>query len=291
MVITKSLWLYQTLDSFIWLQSYPRKIFLVCFVGTHIPLLSLITYLLLFSRDNQLWMICIIILLGTLLGTVITLWGLYLLLVPVMMTRQALKDYLNKHEMKVLPTNFKDEAGQLLRDLDHTLSILTETLGKLKKQASVDFLTGLLNRRGAIELLKTPQKIVFETWGLGVIDIDYFKKINDTWGHEAGDDVLKIIGKYLGKSIRQPDIAARWGGEEFLVIIEGDLKSSNIVLERIRSEIADLEFVGAITAKVTVSIGGTIYEPKQEEFDKALARADNALYKAKKEGRNRVIWL
>jgi two-component system, cell cycle response regulator len=126
-----------------------------------------------------------------------------------------------------------------------------------------------------------------------MLDIDFFKSINDNHGHDAGDDVLREFAVRIRKSIRGIDLACRFGGEEFVIVMpETDLHVAGMVAERIRRSIASEPFAINKAAKqiqVTISIGLATLELKGEAVGDVLKRADNALYRAKHDGRNRVV--
>jgi diguanylate cyclase (GGDEF)-like protein len=123
-----------------------------------------------------------------------------------------------------------------------------------------------------------------------MIDIDHFKKINDTYGHAAGDEVIKRVAGLIGECIRSTDKVARLGGEEFVVLLrEADLDASNFLAERIRAAVEDGAAIyrnGAITA--TVSVGMTMVAASDRDVQDLIERADQALYLAKNNGRNCV---
>src|SRR6266853_339139 len=128
---------------------------------------------------------------------------------------------------------------------------------------------------------------------LMMLDIDFFKSINDTYGHDAGDDVLREFAVRVRKSIRGIDLACRYGGEEFVIVMpETDLHVAGVVAERLRRSIAGEPFAvnkGTIRIEVTISIGLSTLELKGEPVGDVLKRADTALYRAKNDGRNRVV--
>jgi two-component system cell cycle response regulator len=128
---------------------------------------------------------------------------------------------------------------------------------------------------------------------LMMLDIDFFKSINDSHGHDAGDDVLREFAVRIRKSIRGIDLACRYGGEEFVIVMpETDLHVASMVAERLRRSIAGEAFViskGTNRIQVTISIGLATLERKGEAVGDVLKRADNALYRAKHDGRNRVV--
>ena len=126
-----------------------------------------------------------------------------------------------------------------------------------------------------------------------VLDIDYFKAINDTHGHDAGDDVLREFAVRVRKSIRGIDLACRYGGEEFVIIMpETDMAVATIVAERLRRRIASEAFPisqGAGAIEVTISIGIATLDAADDTAASILKRADQAVYRAKRDGRNRVV--
>jgi two-component system cell cycle response regulator len=126
-----------------------------------------------------------------------------------------------------------------------------------------------------------------------VLDIDYFKSINDTHGHDAGDDVLREFAVRVKKSIRGIDLACRYGGEEFVIVMpETDMAVATLVAERIRRRIASEPFAidnGARAINVTLSIGLAALGSNEDTGASILKRADQALYRAKRDGRNRVV--
>jgi two-component system cell cycle response regulator len=126
-----------------------------------------------------------------------------------------------------------------------------------------------------------------------VLDIDYFKSINDTYGHDAGDDVLREFAIRVRKSIRGIDLACRYGGEEFVIVMpETDMAVATTVAERLRRRIALEPFPveqGKRAIEVTISIGIAALEKADDNATNILKRADQALYRAKRDGRNRVV--
>jgi two-component system, cell cycle response regulator len=164
------------------------------------------------------------------------------------------------------------------------------------EMAITDALTGLFNRRYMESHLGT---LIEQAIARGkpltalVIDIDYFKSINDTHGHDAGDDVLREFALRIKRSIRGIDLACRCGGEEFVVVMpETDMAVAAMVAERLRRRIAADPFViqqGAGSVPVTISIGIAALRGKDDTAAALIKRADQALYRAKRDGRNRVV--
>ena len=164
------------------------------------------------------------------------------------------------------------------------------------EMAITDALTGLHNRRYMESHLATlaEQNVARgKPLAVMILDIDFFKAVNDTYGHDAGDDVLREFATRIRRSIRGIDLACRYGGEEFVIVMpETDLNVAGKVAERVRRAIAAEPFTiekGARRIEVTISIGLATLERKDEPVADVLKRADVALYRAKHDGRNRVV--
>lgn len=165
---------------------------------------------------------------------------------------------------------------------------------RLESLAATDPLTGLVNRRGLLARLESEYARSLRTrhtFALALCDLDHFKRINDTYGHPAGDRVLISFAAVLRESIRGIDLAARWGGEEFAILFpESTAEEAMLPLERIRQAVSELQIRhGDDTIAVTVSIGVTDYGIGHDLIEQILERADAALYTAKSGGRNRIV--
>jgi polar amino acid transport system substrate-binding protein len=161
---------------------------------------------------------------------------------------------------------------------------------QLEQLATHDFLTGIYNRKKADEYIENvlyDNERYKEPSGIILYDIDHFKQVNDTYGHQVGDSVLVELSQLVSNNIRQTDFFARWGGEEFLIICKNaDSKHLNLLAENLRQNIK--QHVFSIVGNITVSFG--ITECKVGDTDQAvLNRADKALYKAKELGRDKII--
>jgi two-component system cell cycle response regulator len=164
---------------------------------------------------------------------------------------------------------------------------------KLERLANFDSLTGLYNRRAILgklrELINRANRYK-EDFSLIMLDIDHFKRVNDRYGHLTGDEVLEKIAALIRRNIRDTDIAGRYGGEEFIIILpQTNLSSAWVIAERIRSIIEEAEMkdpAGNVVA-ITVSQGLSNWE-RGEDANSLISCADEALYKAKGKGRNRV---
>lgn len=174
--------------------------------------------------------------------------------------------------------------------LEETNLALRDALGATELLAAKDQLTGLWNRRSFDQRLQESIAHLARhpgSFSLLLIDIDHFKRINDCHGHVVGDEVLKWFADILEGRLRQNDVPARWGGEEFAVLVDGaKLDNAMLLAEQIRTAVADNRF-GKLD-RITISIGVAEYKPGETDDD-ILVRADGALYEAKRNGRNRVI--
>jgi diguanylate cyclase (GGDEF)-like protein len=170
------------------------------------------------------------------------------------------------------------------------VTALEERSKEFENRANYDPLTKVYNRRRFLELLERGMKnALHRNIDLSVIffDIDHFKKINDTYGHNTGDEVLKGLSSLVSAAIRHSDIFARWGGEEFLLLLEStSLENAARAAEKIRKTIMEHEFPDV--KQVTCSFGVTSFHPA-DTGESFINRADTALYRAKESGRNRVI--
>jgi diguanylate cyclase (GGDEF)-like protein len=179
-------------------------------------------------------------------------------------------------------------------------SVIKETvknLTLLHKAANYDSLTGVCNRKKLVEILKKElyrAKRYNRPLSVLLLDIDDFKKINDTYGHNFGDNVLKDFAKIIRMSIRATDYIGRWGGEEFIVLLpETDKKNAVAVAEKIRT-LTENYFEEVYEKKITVSIGLADFRNLNKEnidylISELIEMADRALYKAKKTGKNKVV--
>ncbi|MBB6113512.1 diguanylate cyclase (GGDEF)-like protein [Rahnella inusitata] len=179
------------------------------------------------------------------------------------------------------------ESTQLKRALLIGISLLQKKIGKLKFETQTDPMTGLFNRRGLAMTLESVVQLR-QQFSAITLDIDHFKAINDSYGHDIGDEVIKSLAEQIRHSARESDILCRVGGEEFLVLLPGTpLAEAGMIAERLRQNVETLMLPGI--KPITISLGVAYWNQQQGEPDKALKRADEALYRAKKEGRNRVV--
>jgi len=178
----------------------------------------------------------------------------------------------------------------MIFDVTHTKQLLDE----VSLLAERDTLTGLFNRRTFFnngELLFDKLSVNGDNACMMMMDLDFFKKINDTYGHPKGDEVLKTVAEVLPTRLRNTDLIARYGGEEFSAFLPYITQSTAYdIAEQLRTRVQELDFsANGTNFRITISIGLAIYDPSRHlTLDMLLADADTALYAAKNKGRNRV---
>lgn len=179
------------------------------------------------------------------------------------------------------------EATQLKRALLIGISLLQKKIGKLKFEVQTDPMTGLFNRRGLATALEYIQQMKLN-FSVIALDIDHFKKINDTHGHDVGDEVIKLLAQQIRASSRESDILCRNGGEEFLMVLPGTSQDvATQIAERLRQSVEEMQIPQA--EKITISLGVAAGSSGKSQSERVLKKADEALYRAKQEGRNRVV--
>ncbi|MBN4079322.1 diguanylate cyclase [Beggiatoa alba] len=193
--------------------------------------------------------------------------------------------------MQVASQVMQEELAQTNEDL----SRLRTEFKRVRRESLVDPLTGIRNRRAfdiSLNECCEQAKIGGEALCMLLVDIDHFKKVNDSHGHVLGDAVLKQVASAIDESVRGGDVLARYGGEEFVVLLpntpmEGAERVADNICNKVRNLKMDSRTVGKNIGQVTVSVGVALFyaEESREQF---VARADTALYRAKESGRNRV---
>ncbi|MBU1002968.1 MAG: diguanylate cyclase [Proteobacteria bacterium] len=219
--------------------------------------------------------------------------------------RSVIEDPLDRERMLTIP-NLRDPARRLSSFMVAfkefptpgrylvTLTDVTELEDEkraLQDEASTDPLTGAFNRRRLLDLLAELEKTSTHgssKYSLIMLDVDHFKHVNDEWGHDVGDVVLKELTKLVQNNVRSSDILARWGGEEFMVLTpDSDHRRATRVAERLRRKVEGCDFPG-VPHVISASFG-VAQATRGESSSSLLKRVDEALYQAKNLGRNRVV--
>ncbi|MHC5895908.1 putative bifunctional diguanylate cyclase/phosphodiesterase [Nostoc sp.] len=292
MKLNHNLYLYSFLAHFGWLKkSYTAKIMLVAFLGTHVPLLTLLLSFLI-SNSYSFEMaarVMIVALLATLAGTAATLYALNHLLKPVILTSAALQNYLTTKTLPELPTEFVDEAGTLMADTSQTLHKLDELIHYI---THYDDLTGLPNRdlfRDRLhQILSQPennQRLV----AVFLLAIDDFTGMSHGLEHETTNLLLRAVAQRLSTCMAQTDILAHLSGDEFvlarmeIISFESVIKLSQLLSSTLKKPF----FLEGKSIHITASIGITINDLNDSNsVDQLLQQAHMALYQAKQQGRS-----
>ncbi len=210
------------------------------------------------------------------------------------------KDIKNIVDQMLVETKSLIQSGQRLQTRmkisSDDLKQLHQDLEKSQQEAQTDALTSLINRRGLekrfeLERIRATQNN--SPFSIIMADIDHFKRVNDNFGHLVGDSLLKNLAIMIKSHLRQNDVAARYGGEEFLILLpETGIEGAKAVAQKIKKALAIKEWklkgTGESMGNITISMGISLYTLNEPEKD-LVKRADDALYLAKEQGRNRII--
>jgi diguanylate cyclase (GGDEF)-like protein len=262
--------------------SFRAKVACLAFLGVHVPLLAFVGYLLSIGGFAGRYDLVAVVLGATLAGTVVTVLALGVLLEPLRRIEATMAAVVERRDTGQLPDGYRDELGSLMRNLNTMIRGMERRLELANASAEIDPLTGLLNRRGFERLVPDPV-----TGAILFFDLDRFKQLNDTHGHAAGDDALRDFARIASVAVRDDDVFARLGGEEFALYLPGIRREAALsVAERIRGDIAvRLRVRGQ---GMTVSVGVSVAERTAVPRERLLRAADEAMYQAKRTGRNRV---
>jgi diguanylate cyclase (GGDEF)-like protein len=272
-------------------DSYAGKFALAAFVGIMVPL-AIFTLWLLVSRTSvaEMYPVLAALFLACFAGFLGTLWLLKELLVPVEMTAEALRNYIETRKLPDLPVHFQDRAGKLMEGTQYTLRQLHETISRLERISDADDLTGVYNARAgekrlAEEAARAERDL--QTFQIALFDINDFKGINERHGHSAGDACISHVAALLQLNTRRGDWVARWGADEFVVGLHRN-RALKMVMERIVSAVSSspCEIAPGLELRVGVSCGvadyrfgsgskGVVADAEKAMFAaKVLARAD-----------------
>ena len=285
--------LYRLLSKLSGSGRFSHRVFIIAFVGTHIPLITLAAYIYAVgSTGINSWGLLALVLTSTLIGTCATLLALRGLTEPSDAVSHALREYARFQRLPSLPDYYHNDIGILLRDTQETL-IRVDTLARELRRLSIkDDLTQLYNRRFMRqegERLLAQSDRYGSALTLMITDVDHFKRINDQYSHQVGDEVLQTVAKILAEGIRDSDLIARYGGDEFVVMFpQNGVDAVTLVCERLQARVELHDWSEIRTGlHVTISVGLSAYV-KSDTLEAMLSRADAGLYKAKRLGRNQV---
>ena len=278
--------------------SYAGKFALAAFVGIMLPLGTFVIYLLVTRADwTQMYPVLAALVLACFMGFLGTLWLLRELLVPVDLTAEALRKYIENRRLPDLPVHFADRAGKLMEGTQYTLTQLNETITRLERVADTDDLTGIYNRRAgekrlAEETARAERDL--QTFQLAYFDINGLQAINDRHGHSAGDACISHVAALLQLNTRRGDWVARWGGDEFVVGLHRN-RALKMVMERIVKAVSasPCEIAPGLELRLSIACGVAEYRFGGGPAG-IITDADKAIYAAKElsrtDGRSHVAY-
>jgi diguanylate cyclase (GGDEF)-like protein len=263
-----------------------------------IPLAIFIVYLLFARSDWQtMYPVIAALILASFAGFLGTLWLLRELLVPIDLTAETLRAYIDNRKVPDLPIHFPDRAGRLMEGTQYTLSQLHETINRLERVSDTDDLTGIYNRRAGEKRLSEEVARAerdLQTFQVAFFDINKFKEINDKHGHSAGDACISHLAALLELNTRRGDWVARWGGDEFIIGLHRN-RALKMVMERIIKAIesSPCEIAPGLETRLSVSCGVAEYRFGDGPSG-IIADADKAMYAAKelarRDGKSHVAY-
>ena len=245
-------------------RSYARKFAVAAFIGAQAPLLVFIAFLLFARTDwGAMFPLLAALALACFAGFLGTLWFLREILVPIDLTAEALRRYLDERRLPDLPGDFPDEAGRLMEGTQYTLTQLNETINRLERISDSDDLTGLYNRRAgekrlAEEIARAERDL--ETFQFAIVDVNGLKALNEAHGHSAGDACLSHVAALLQLNTRRGDWVARWDGHAFAVGLHRN-RALKMVMERIQKAVgaSPCEIAAGREVPVSVCLGVAEY--------------------------------
>lgn len=274
-------------------RNYFGKVLLVTLIGILLPKVALLIYLFRIVQIDlaEAWPGLLVALGATLLGAGCVLLVLRALLAPVAIATRALRLARLGRGLPTLPTDLDDEGGRLLAETQHTLHHFDAVIKRLELEAATDELTGTLNRRAGERRLRAALGASHQSGhqlAVVLLDVDGLKRVNDRWGHAAGDAALAHLASTLIQHVGVKGWVARWGGDEFLVVLveAGEREQTETVLASVARNVAaaPLPVVGAGDTRLGVSWGLARAMPGEGTAN-VVERADAALYSAKQRSR------
>jgi diguanylate cyclase (GGDEF)-like protein len=259
-----------------------HKILLVALLGSLAPLFSLAVYILFFTTPDSFDRVTLLVVLaGTALGALLTLFAVRALLTPIGAVGKALVAFEKARDLPRSGRRYEGEIGELLNNTELALCSLRHSIEHLEACAQVDVLTRLPNRQGADQRLQrmdlsdaeNPRALL-----LLFIDLEGFGRINETHGRAIGDRVLQRVGQLLRSSLRERDWVARWGGDEFLLVLSNnDRQDVAGLTARLRDQLAALpvDEAGTLVLDIGFCAGAAYLEPGMS-VDELVEQADQA---------------
>jgi diguanylate cyclase (GGDEF)-like protein len=277
--------------------SFRAKVALAVLTSVLLPLGAMEFYFILYmplrgvEQQRLIW----VGVLAAMGAAVLGYWTLSTILRPLADTSKQLNQYLADRTMPDLPMHYKDEMGLLMANINYLTLRLEEHVSHFQENAAFDHLTGVYNRRASESRLKDSielSRIRQNRLSFALLDLDYFKEMNDGFGHDFGDEVLRHLGELLRQNIRRSDWVGRWGGDEFVIAIHGGETEAVAMVSRL-CEVVRREPVEApdrTFKRLSLSVGVCEWSDNMDAHA-LYTKADEALYLAKRQGRDQVqIW-
>ena len=265
--------------AFLFPRHYTIRMFLLCFLAVHLPLLAFLGFEL--TRGAWHWQTFAVLLGATVVGSAFAIAALAGLLVPVAVATRGLRALRDGQQMQDIPAGGPDMAGELLESVAHALRSTSARLDELKGLALTDPLTGLLNRRGFVEQL---EQLPTGAGTLALLDGDRFKQVNDRLGHAEGDRVLRALADRLRDRLRKQDMAARWGGDEFVILLrDTDEQEARAIVKRVQLSLRRRPISRLDGRPVNFSVGfAPLSGETMEAVTEAVKAADAEMYATKR---------
>ena len=265
--------------AFLFPRHYTIRMFLLCFLAVHMPLLAFLGFEL--TRGAWHWQTFAVLLGATVVGSAFAIAALAGLLVPVAVATRGLRALRDGQQMQDIPAGGPDMAGELLESVAHALRSTGARLDELKGLALTDPLTGLLNRRGFVEQL---EQLPTGAGTLALLDGDRFKQVNDRLGHAEGDRVLRALADRLRDRLRKQDMAVRWGGDEFVILLrDTDEQEARAIVKRVQLSLRRRPIARLDGRPVNFSVGfASLSGETMEAVTEAVKAADAEMYATKR---------
>ena len=265
--------------AFLFPRHYTIRMFLLCFLAVHMPLLAFLGFEV--TRGAWHWQTFAVLLGATVVGSAFAIAALAGLLVPVAVATRGLRALRDGQQMQDIPAGGPDMAGELLESVAHALRSTSARLDELKGLALTDPLTGLLNRRGFVEQL---EQLPTGAGTLALLDGDRFKQVNDRLGHAEGDRVLRALADRLRDRLRKQDMAARWGGDEFVILLrETDEQEARAIVKRVQLSLRRRPIARLDGRPINFSVGfAPLSGETMEAVTEAVKAADAEMYATKR---------
>ena len=265
--------------AFLFPRHYTIRMFLLCFLAVHLPLLAFLGFEL--TRGAWHWQTFAVLLGATVVGSAFAIAALAGLLAPVAVATRGLRALRDGQQMQDIPAGGPDMAGELLESVAHALRSTSARLDELKGLALTDPLTGLLNRRGFVEQL---EQLPTGAGTLALLDGDRFKQVNDRLGHAEGDRVLRALADRLRDRLRKQDMAARWGGDEFVILLrDTEEQEARAIVKRVQLSLRRRPIARLDGRPVNFSVGfAPLAGETMEAVTEAVKAADAEMYATKR---------